>query len=98
MISVSQGGEEVVFQGGSQVLLQGGNQMAPSGARRSVQINLDQVCLFWILAFIFLPQKVEEMYIEEGTREMYEDQYDSHGVLIKRDDDQEGNFGEARLS
>ena len=46
VISVSQGGEEVVFQGGSQVLLQGGNQMAPSGARRSVQINLDQVCLF----------------------------------------------------
>ena len=41
---------------------------------------------------------MEEMYIEEGTREMYEDQYDSHGVLIKRDDDQEGNFGEARLS
>ena len=47
---------------------------------------------------LLLYLKVEEMYIEEGTREMYEDQYDSHGVLIKRDDDQEGNFGEARLS
>ena len=48
--------------------------------------------------YISPKKKVEEMYIEEGTREMYEDQYDSHGVLIKRDDDQEGNFGEARLS
>ena len=53
---------------------------------------------FESLLSYFSPQKVEEMYIEEGTREMYEDQYDSHGVLIRRDDDQEGNFGEARLS
>ena len=53
---------------------------------------------FESLLSYFSPIKVEEMYIEEGTREMYEDQYDSHGVLIKRDDDQEGNFGEARLS
>ena len=53
---------------------------------------------FESLLLYFSPIKVEEMYMEEGTREMYEDQYDSHGVLIKRDDDQEGNFGEARLS
>ena len=37
------------------------------------------------------------MYIEDGSsREMYEDQYDSHGVLItRREGDQEEEFGES---
>ena len=67
----------------------------PEGVFRSISTRFVS---FESLLLYFSPQKVEEMYIEEGTREMYEDQYDSHGVLIKRDDDQEGNFGEARLS
>ena len=64
----------------------------PEGVFRSISTR------FVSFESLLLYLKVEEMYIEEGTREMYEDQYDSHGVLIKRDDDQEGNFGEARLS
>jgi len=72
---VSQGAEEELLQAG-------GSQAVPAGARRSVQINLDQV---------------EEIYIEEGgSREMYEDQYDSHGVLVTRDGEHEEDFDEAR--
>ena len=92
VISVSQGGEEVVFQGGSQVLLQGGNQMAPSGARRSVQINLDQVCLFWSLAFIFLPHK--------GGGDVHRggDQGDVRGpVRLPRGADQKGRWPRGEL-
>ena len=49
-----------------------------------------------ISPFVYSFHEVEEMYIEEGScREMYEDQYDSHGVLIRRDGDQEEDFGEA---
>ena len=40
---------------------------------------------------------MEEIYIEEGgSREMYEDQYDSHGVLVTRDGEHEEDFDEAR--
>ena len=39
---------------------------------------------------------MEEIYIEEGvSREMYEDQFDSHGVLVRRDDEDEEDFDEA---
>ena len=75
-------------------MLQAGSQVQVPGGRRSVQINLDQVFLL-SLHFYSSHIKVEEMYIEEGSgREMYEEQYDSHGVLIRRDGDQEEDFGE----
>lgn len=79
------------------MLQAGGSQAVPAGARRSVQINLDQVFLLCLLKHAYSWKKVEEIYIEEGgSREMYEDQYDSHGVLVTRDGEHEEDFDEAR--
>ena len=37
------------------------------------------------------------MFLDEGSRELYEDQYDSHGVLIRREGDEDGDLvGEVR--
>ena len=45
-------------------------------------------------SFLF---KVEEMFLDEGSRELYEDQYDSHGVLIRREGGEDEDLvGEAR--
>ena len=37
------------------------------------------------------------MFLDEGSRELYEDQYDSHGVLIRREGGEDEDLvGEAR--